>query len=102
MEAGACNGARREELQDVKEKLVEGPGRKLLKGSWWEALRPGSVLFRHVPTEQRPEVAPGSQRHINHHVLSGHLREARESLICRGAKPLSPWPPGSSQEADPP
>lgn len=31
MEAGACNGAQREEQQDVKEKLVEGPGRKLLK-----------------------------------------------------------------------
>ena len=31
MEAGACKGAQREEQQDVKEKLVEGPGWKLLK-----------------------------------------------------------------------
>ena len=27
---------------------------------------------------------------------------SREPLTCRGVMPLSPWPPGSSQEADPP
>lgn len=48
MEAGACNGAQREEQQDVKGEVGEARTEvaKMILGG--EALRPGSLLFRHV------------------------------------------------------
>lgn len=51
-------GTQRGEQQILKVELVEGSGWKLPECTWWERLRPDSLVPRYVSTDQGPGVAP--------------------------------------------